>query len=203
MTTTELDLPAIRARVDAATEGPWRIADPLPGLQSGESGSPRYDIEPDGIATQLSGLVEWRIPADADFIAHARTDVPALLDALATAQAELAASQAVIAAVRLEAVALFGPDDPETETMGSELHRILAQSPSTAALDTVKAEAAHDARVVAYSAAPKDSALTLKIECSACESEWGWTTDVRGAEPALQAAADAHNARTAPTERES
>ncbi len=67
MTSNEepLDLAAIRARVDSATDGPWGKAN------SHEWGMSHEDLT---------------------FILAARTDVPALLDALATAQADLTKS---------------------------------------------------------------------------------------------------------------
>jgi hypothetical protein len=54
--TTDLD--AIRARTDAATAGPWH----------GEHAEFGYVT-----------IGDW-LPADAEFIAHARTDIPFLLD---------------------------------------------------------------------------------------------------------------------------
>lgn len=61
---TELDLTAIKARAEAATEGPWHIIggnEYVTGIGVG--------IGPDDGVTQ----------ADAEFIANARTDVPALV----------------------------------------------------------------------------------------------------------------------------
>jgi hypothetical protein len=78
--TTDLD--AIRARVDVATAGPWNVDNTLDELDIfGEVrwfedhghrvyGAPWIARLSDGHATQ----------ADAKFIAHARTDVPFLLD---------------------------------------------------------------------------------------------------------------------------
>lgn len=69
MSTEPIDLDAIRARVEAATDGPW----------VGE-------IRPDGcawISMPVSGghhalaMHGWQ--SDADFVAHARQDIPALL----------------------------------------------------------------------------------------------------------------------------
>ncbi len=70
--TRALDLDAIRARADAATPGPWHV-EKLPY---------RY---PQRVTTNAALIVaETYIdpahePAEAIFIAHARTDVPALL----------------------------------------------------------------------------------------------------------------------------
>jgi len=91
---TDIDtLKAIRARADAATAGPW-----LFGAESGQCfvyreqdsleipGLPNCDIYQDSVET-IRNL---------SFIAHARTDIPFLLDALATARAQAAAAQATI-----------------------------------------------------------------------------------------------------------
>jgi len=68
-----LDLAAIRARVDAATPGPWAIVerngDPIRRKLRGADN--RFIL---GLAALL-----YPDPADADFLTHAREDVPALL----------------------------------------------------------------------------------------------------------------------------
>lgn len=56
-------LRAMRERADAATEGPWEAADYLVMAS---------DID----------ITDCQIRPDAEFIAHARTDVPALVKAL-------------------------------------------------------------------------------------------------------------------------
>lgn len=72
-----LDLDAIRARAEAATEGPWFAWDRAVG---------------------------WNIvitrPEDAAFIAAARTDVPALLAEVERLREALAASEAQVERVR-------------------------------------------------------------------------------------------------------
>ena len=74
------DLDAIRARADAATPGPWRT------WNDGHVGSPTVHIGGGVMPTPGSDPAQ-RMP-DAEFIAHARTDIPALLAALAAAHAE-------------------------------------------------------------------------------------------------------------------
>ena len=75
---TELDLTAIKARTEAATEGPWKSWNPASGpshltlggkvaWESRQSATPFGDDEV---------IPHW---ADATFIAAARTDVPALV----------------------------------------------------------------------------------------------------------------------------
>ena len=61
-----LDLNAIKARANAATEGPWGVKD---ARVFGDDGRTQV--------CTLSGTRAW-LP-DAEFIAHARTDVPALV----------------------------------------------------------------------------------------------------------------------------
>ena len=75
-----VDRDAIRARADAATPGPWSCYATVP-----------YEVfvEPvgdDHDSPAIAHQMVWQ--CDAEFIAHARTDVPALLDALAAAEAE-------------------------------------------------------------------------------------------------------------------
>lgn len=75
MTMTNIDLDAIRARAEAATRGPWE-------WDLGEDGKPRR-----ARAALLSfsdhifwcSALGWPTDADAEFISHARTDVPALI----------------------------------------------------------------------------------------------------------------------------
>jgi len=67
-------LAEMRDRVEGATEGPWAV---MPVGQGG--GRPdRYDV------LDVSGPIAQYLDEDADatFIAHARTDLPALLDAV-------------------------------------------------------------------------------------------------------------------------
>ncbi len=75
MTTTDprARLNEIKARADAATEGPWSVH------RSERTGT--YVTHPDllGIAREWS--LVWQ-DGDAEFIAHARTDLPAMAAAL-------------------------------------------------------------------------------------------------------------------------
>lgn len=72
---TKDDLAAIRARVEAATKGPWKLGDPdHPDLYT-------YDWPENGegvIASGDYGAFYGNL-ADGEFCAHARTDVPKLL----------------------------------------------------------------------------------------------------------------------------
>lgn len=88
MTDTPLDLDAIEARAYAAAPLPWSplFAD-LDGEYVPLSWWMAYDDPEDP-----HGRFDWpQIQADAEFIAHARTDVPALVAALRKAEAQVAA----------------------------------------------------------------------------------------------------------------
>ena len=68
-----LDLDGIEARCDKATPAPWVNFDPNAVL---------------GVDAPEGGVVAWTYHrGNTNFIAHARTDIPALLDALARAEA--------------------------------------------------------------------------------------------------------------------
>ena len=97
VTDTPLDLDAIEARANATTDGPWTAH---------EFGS-YSDHEPTSIVVMQGDGPDWWQSADdgdyiarlgwdrqewddAEFIAHARTDVPALVAALRKAEARVA-----------------------------------------------------------------------------------------------------------------
>jgi hypothetical protein len=73
---TQAQLESIRQRVENATPGPWQIATTTDGA---------YVLDTDGMI--IAATVERT--EDATFIAHARTDIPALLDHIAGLEAEL------------------------------------------------------------------------------------------------------------------
>ena len=108
MTTPDLD--AIQARVDAAQPGPWTLHGTSTLYMNGHAAFfLRRDGKPGQILT-LSGF-----PADAEFIAHAREDVPALLAEVERLQAELAGARIAADERRhyLEAKWCCGVDDEE------------------------------------------------------------------------------------------
>jgi hypothetical protein len=74
-----IDLDAVQARADAATPGPWRLTD-------GGWGEFVQDSE----GRELWALRHTPEVADAEFVAHARTDVPLLVAALREAHIEIA-----------------------------------------------------------------------------------------------------------------
>lgn len=77
----------IRAREEAATKGPWRTWIDN-GERRGAAVETSWSHDADGSDTEL--ITDWCSPSDAEFIAHARTDVPRLLQALEGAEAALA-----------------------------------------------------------------------------------------------------------------
>ena len=75
MTNAELD--EIEARANAATKGPWFVGQAVPGLES-VSRPDRRNIYCGDCSDVTSAAANIRIE-DAEFIAHARSDVPKLL----------------------------------------------------------------------------------------------------------------------------
>lgn len=96
MTDTPLDTAAIRARCDAATDGPWGVTNE-PGVCAKHPDFPKA----------VRGVFDLDWPEDAaancEFAAHARTDIPALLDALAARDAEIARLKEEVATLFLQA----------------------------------------------------------------------------------------------------
>lgn len=104
---TKAELATIRARCDAATAGPWRWRDyetavGLVGQICGESfillPAVEFESEPETDYRYCLKLREGfhmvdfrREHPDAEFIAHARTDIPALLAYIATLERVLEA----------------------------------------------------------------------------------------------------------------
>jgi hypothetical protein len=82
---TAEDLAAIRGRAEAATPGPWRS-------HEDDAWCVRSDAEglPDsGWIAEMGPARKGNEENDGQFIAHARTDIPRLLDALARAEGEV------------------------------------------------------------------------------------------------------------------
>ena len=101
-----LDLDAIQKRADAATGGPW-----LP--------DERHVLKPDKPESTWDGTVIASVPDDefglyefgnTEFIAHARTDVPALVAAVRARDAEVAELKAKIAESQEIVAELLDPD---------------------------------------------------------------------------------------------
>lgn len=133
-TLTDEELAAIESRTEAATPGPWRV----------EPDDGGHDFH--GFATQTRITTEewpgggWSRygfnPVDAEFISHARTDVPRLIAALRASRTDAEnleeASRTVIAAL----------EDEPTPSLGAEM--ISAERRRQIADEGYSAE--HDAR---------------------------------------------------------
>lgn len=106
LSTTELD--AIRARADAATPGPWsarnRSSD---GIEDAFLG-----FEIDGPPDATRGQFARR--ADAEFMAHARTDIPALLEHIEAQTREIAALKELRKRVDEAEIALLSDNNAES-----------------------------------------------------------------------------------------
>lgn len=110
------ELDAIRARAEAATEGPWEVAHRADldwlsqsHLVDSSDHEPGSNVRPEGETDPRWSSV-WpcrNAHHDAEFIAHAREDVPALLDEID----RLAAALDRVRALDADAVAI----DPETQ----------------------------------------------------------------------------------------
>lgn len=87
MTADALDLEAIEARANAATEGPWEVE-----RWEDFGGTPSFSIPDVERFRDLRNSVDFGVDKDtATFVAHARTDIPALVAALRAAETKLAA----------------------------------------------------------------------------------------------------------------
>lgn len=86
---TELDTAAMRARADAAVAGPWTW-----GVTNDRKWARVYRP---GSELDEPTVAQLADDDNAEFVAHARTDIPALLDALDEARAALRAATAELA----------------------------------------------------------------------------------------------------------
>lgn len=71
---TEIDLEAIEARANAATEGPWIIKKSVMAEAEIVGNDGEAVVQADG----ETGVASFELK-DGEFIAHARTDIPALI----------------------------------------------------------------------------------------------------------------------------
>jgi hypothetical protein len=78
---TKDEIRAIRERAGKASEGPWESHGDSPGKPPMV-----WDNSGDAIVSQMPNGRPYFEPEDANFIAHARTDVPALCDAVEEAR---------------------------------------------------------------------------------------------------------------------
>lgn len=92
-----VDIDAIEARANAATPGPWTQEAWLKVLRAMLEADAQEDIR---VAAMLEEFPTARFKADANFIAHARTDIPDLIAAYRSQAAEIARLREQLAAAR-------------------------------------------------------------------------------------------------------
>lgn len=129
---SELDLDAIEARVSAATGGPWSVYDRGVGYMIALDDSVGDRVLPEGGRTDIG----YR--ADAEFIAHSRTDVPALIARVRELEAKntTLGVQRVRTADALDRVAVYGqrltemfPSHTVHAEVGREITRLITTNP--------------------------------------------------------------------------
>lgn len=106
----DIDLEPIKARCEAATEGPWERHDCPPCFERGHEDVQIWAGQGNIPITQWLDSECHNVSADAEFIAHARTDVPALV-----AEVE-----------RLHALLTAEPTEDEVALAVKAVHRALA-----------------------------------------------------------------------------
>lgn len=106
---TDLDLEAIKARAEKATPGPWDVEGPnWPGPDDSLEVFPK----------ELGGVLAYVQPVwdDAEFIAHARADIPVLIAEVRRLRARLAITDDM---VERAALAMARIDEwPNNEDLG-------------------------------------------------------------------------------------
>lgn len=80
---TDDELKAIEARANAATKAPWRVA--YANVTSADVEGP---LDEDLVSRNYGGRAQY-LTADAEFIAHAREDIPALVAEVRRLRSEL------------------------------------------------------------------------------------------------------------------
>lgn len=83
MSLTQAELNEIKERAEKATQGPWGIDFPL--LVCDQCGNTYEIVQSDVFLAPV--VAESKSEADAEFIAHAREDIPKLLDHIAELEA--------------------------------------------------------------------------------------------------------------------
>lgn len=93
MTDNVIDYTAIRARLNAASEGPWEAC--TTGSRSGDHWYVCDEGEAIAHISTQDGINEDQRQPDAEFIAHSRTDLEQLLDRVEALEGIYAAVQSV------------------------------------------------------------------------------------------------------------
>lgn len=116
---SDADLAQIAAREQAATEGPWVAAYPDDEyLHHG-------DVATDAVPGERFVICE-HAGMDAEFIAHARTDVPVLLDEVEALRGERDVARAAVEAVLGMSARLATSKFPEDVEIAGDLRALVA-----------------------------------------------------------------------------
>lgn len=130
---SEPDLEAIRARKDAATPGPWKRWDD--GVDNEVSARIGSIVEApgrtaDGRVKRIASVTDWlggpQQRADAEFIAHARTDIPDLLEAVDRLRSMVMDAQTE-AQMQAAEVERLRAENAEWEKLHDEAERLCAR----------------------------------------------------------------------------
>lgn len=135
---TDLDLDSIEARANAATDGPWVVkhepaweADNVQHPDVITVGAQMWEADDEPMTVCLVSTDHEDDPVDvlgdAEFIAHARTDVPALVAALREARAEVERLRTVVPASVLDDIESMSPNRDNGERYGSVSWRLIRE----------------------------------------------------------------------------
>lgn len=174
------DLDAIRKRCDAATPGPWFAVDI-------GSGNQRVRHRGKGGPFTIASIQSFCSPdADVAFIAHARADVPALLDAVIAernaARAEVERLRVRVAGLESEGLEFIGQRDranATAATMANEVDRLHARVVELETETRRQTEKVAQAfrEVAAGLTRERDLRATLAVVSTGTEGVWRWQGD--------------------------
>ena len=155
-------LSEMRARVNSATPGPWTTYRHAYGVGI-ETGDPDDGIQ---LFIETWGLTYPEREEDAEFIAHAREDMPRLLDALDAAEAEVERMRAAAAPV--------WDEDAVVEAAVVAARMVLLDAPEASA-DLI---ATHVLRAVREHLPTRPDREVLPETTTEWGVRWPWTTVV-------------------------
>jgi len=105
---TEDPIAAIRQRHEQATKGPWIVHRDHDG-DGYETGFSRYELP----SEHHRHISDFMLDADADFIAHAREDIPYLLSRVEALEARVARADALIAKWRAQRAHTYASENAD------------------------------------------------------------------------------------------
>ena len=124
-----LDLPAIRARAEAATPGPWFHNE---HLSADDYMTPYYFIGTGTSAMAATDVGSADLSPDSEFIAHARTDIPALLAEVERLSRNLEAASAECCDLSAYRQLVREEHPAEVAALTAEVERLREQLPRVA-----------------------------------------------------------------------